>query len=135
MRVLVRSLALAVALAAVPVASVAAHECIVVNRSDTGNEHATASGRWITVTLTDIFESTESHGFPDLTPAQVAYAVDLAGTMGLPDSFTFRSDKLIPPSEAWDELGHATDGKGIDHFFDVYGERLIGALFAALASA
>jgi NADPH:quinone reductase-like Zn-dependent oxidoreductase len=135
MRVLLRSLALALALAAVPLASVAAHECIVVNRSDTGNEHAGASGRWFTITLTELYESTEFHGLPDLTPAQVAYAVDLAGSWDVPDSFTFRSDTLIPPSEAWEELGHATDGKGIDHFFDVYGERLIGALFAALADA
>jgi NADPH:quinone reductase-like Zn-dependent oxidoreductase len=135
MRVLIRSLALAVTLAAVPLASVAAHECIVVNRSDTGNEHATASGRWMTVTLTDIYESTEFHGLPDLTATQVAYAADLAGSWGVPDGFTFRSDKLIPPSEVWDELGHATDGKGIDHFFDVYGERLVGALFEALANA
>ena len=135
MRVLIRSLVLALALAAVPLASVAAHECIVVNRSDTGNEHASGSGRWMTVTLVEIYESTESHGLPDLTSAQVTYAATLASASGLPDSFTFRSDKLIPVGEVWEELGHATDGKGIDHFFDVYGERLLGALFAALANA
>ena len=44
MRVLVRSLILAIAVGAVPLASVAAHECIIANRSATGNEHATASG-------------------------------------------------------------------------------------------
>lgn len=135
MRVLIRSLVLALALAAVPLASVAAHECIVVNRSDTGNEHASGSGRWMTVTLVEIYETTELHGFPDLTPAQVTYAATLASAWGLPDSFTFRSDKLIPVSEVWEELGHATDGKGVDHFFDVYGERLVGALFAAQANA
>jgi hypothetical protein len=78
MRVLLRSLALALALAAVPLASVAAHECIVVNRSDTGNQHASGSGRWVTVTLTEIYEHTEEFGLPDLTAAQVAYAADLA---------------------------------------------------------
>jgi hypothetical protein len=135
MRVVIRSLVLALALAAVPLASVAAHECIVVNRSDTGNEHASGSGRWMTVTLVDVYESTELFGLPDLTAAQVTYAVNLASSWGVPDSFTFRSDTLIPPSEIWEELGHATDGKGIDHFFDVYGERLLGALFAALANA
>jgi hypothetical protein len=135
MRVLLRSLALALALVAVPLASVAAHECVVVNRSDTGNQHASGSGRWMTVTLTEIYETSEQHGFPDLTTAQVAYAVALASASGVPDSFTFRSDTVIPHSEVWTELGHATDGKGIDHFFDVYGERLIGALFAALANA
>ena len=44
MRVLARSLVLALAVAAVPLASVAAHECIVVNRSDTGNQHARDPG-------------------------------------------------------------------------------------------
>ncbi len=135
MRVLARSIVLALAVSAIPLASVAAHECIVVNRSETGNQHASGSGRWMTVTLEQIYEETEQFGFPDLSAAQVTYAADLASSMGVPDSFTFRSDTLIPPSEAWDELGHATDGKGIDHFFDVYGERLIGALFDALANA
>jgi hypothetical protein len=135
MRVLARSLVLALAVTAVPLASVAAHECIVVNRSDTGNQHASGSGRWVTVTLPQIFEETEQFGFPDLTAAQVAYAADLASSWGVLDSFTFRSDTLLPPSDAWDALGHATDGKGIDHFFDVYGERIVNALFAALASA
>jgi hypothetical protein len=135
MRVLLRSLALAIALGVVPLAAVSAHECIVVNRSDTGNAHAGGSGRWLTVTLTEIYATTELHGLPDLTPAQVAYAVDLASSLGLPGSFTFRSDTLIPASAAWSELGHATDGKGIDHFFEVYGERLVGALFDALANA
>ena len=39
MRVLARSLALALALITVPLAAVAAHECVVVNRSDTGEVH------------------------------------------------------------------------------------------------
>ena len=135
MRILVRSIALALAIGVVPLASVAAHECIVVNRSATGNLHASGSGQWITVTLTQVFEGTEDHGFPDLTQAQVAYATNLAGSAGVPGSFTIRSDKLLPPSDAWDALGHGTDGKGIDHFFDVYGERIVGALFAALQNA
>lgn len=39
------------------------------------------------------------------------------------------------PASGWQKNGHSTDGKGIDHFIDVYGEQLIGALFAALANA
>jgi hypothetical protein len=135
MRVLSRSLVLALALAVVPVASAAAHECFVVNRSAAGNLHASVSGPWMTVTLADIYEETELFGLPDLTSAQVTYAVALAESLGVPDSVTFRSDTLLPPSETWDELGLSTDGKGIDHFFDVYGDALIGALFAALANA
>lgn len=136
MRTFVRSLCLAIALGALPFAGAAAHECIVANRSDTGNEHATASGRWITVTLVEIYEATEQFGLPDLTAAQVTYAVDLAGSLGVPDSFTFRGDKLIGENASgWQKGDHAIDGKGIDHFFDVYGDRLLGSLFAALDNA
>jgi len=136
MRVIARSAALALAIAVVPLASAAAHECIVVNRSDTGNEHATGSGRWVTVTLTQLYGETEDFGFPDLTPAQVDYAAGLAESLGVPDSFTFRSDKtLLENARGWAKGDHATDGKGIDHFFDVYGERIIGALFAAVQNA
>lgn len=136
MRLLLRSLALALAVAVVPLATVAAHECIVVNRSATGDAHATASGRWITVTLEMIFEETEHFGLPDLAPAQVEYAADLARDAGVPDSFTFRSDKLIGGNGvAWTEGDRATDGSGIDHFFVIYGDTLIAALFSALEEA
>jgi hypothetical protein len=136
MRVLIRSVALAVALAAIPLGSVAAHECIVVNRSDTGDDHATRSGRWITVTLEDIFSETENFGLPDLTSAQVDYAVDAALDAGVPNSFTFRSDKTIADeAPGFEANGRDTDGKGVDHFFEVYGETLLGALFAALQNA
>ena len=136
MRVLVRSLIVALALGLVPVASVAAHECIVVNRSDTGNEHASGSGRWFTLTLEQLFSETEDFGFPDLSAAQVDYAVDLSLDSGVPAKFTFRADKtLLENAAGWQKNGHSTDGKGIDHFFDVYGETLIGAIFAALQNA
>ncbi len=135
MRVL-RSLALALVIGAVPLTSVAAHECFVVNRSDTGNLHATASGRWVTLTLHDLFETTEEVGLPDLTEAQVDYATALASSWGVPDSFTIRSDKtLLENASGWQKNGHSSDGKGIDHFVDVYGDQLFGALFAALANA
>ena len=136
MRVLVRSLVVALVIGLVPVATAAAHECIVVNRSDTGNQHATESGRWITVTLQQLYEETEHFGLPDLTPAQVTYAVDLASSLGVPDSFTFRSDKtLLEEASGWQKNGHSSDGKGIDHFIDAYGGPLFGALDAALANA
>ena len=102
MRVLVRSMVLALALAAIPLASVAAHECIVVNRSDTGNEHASGSGRWFTLTLEQLFSETEDFGFPDLSAAQVDYAVDLSLDSGVPAKFTFRADKtLLENAAGW----------------------------------
>jgi hypothetical protein len=136
MRRFISAIALALAIGAIPLASAAAHECVVVNRSATGNEHATESGRWVTITLTDVYEETELFGFPDLTPAQVDYAVTAAEAAGIPASFTFRSDKtLLENASGWAKGDGATDGKGIDHFFDVYGEQLIGILFQALANA
>ena len=136
MRILIRSLILAVALGAIPVASVAAHECVVLNRSANGNIHASGSGQWVTLTLADFYEETELFGFPDLTPAQVDYAIGLASSWGVPGSFTFRSDTtLMESASGWQKGDHATDGKGIDHFFDVYGERIVGALFEALDNA
>jgi hypothetical protein len=136
MRVLVRSLALALALAAIPLASVAAHECIVVNRSDTGNEHASGSGRWFTLTLDQLFSETEDFGLPDLTEAQVDYAVNASMQAGVPSTFTFRTDKTIAgEAPGFEATGKGTDGKGVDHFFEVYGDTLIGALFAALQNA
>jgi hypothetical protein len=136
MRVIVRSVALALAIFVIPVASVAAHECFVVNRSDTGDAHASGSQVWVTVTLHDLYETTEEVGLPDLTAAQVDYAAALAASLGVPESSTFRSDKtLLENASGWQKGGHATDGKGIDHFFDIYGDRLVGALFAALQNA
>jgi hypothetical protein len=136
MRVLVRSLALALAIGVIPVASAAAHECYVVNRSDTGNQHASGSGVWVTLTLHDLYETTEQVGLPDLTEAQVDYATAMASSLGVPDSFTIRSDKtLLENASGWLKGDHAADGKGIDHFVDVYGDQLFAALFAALANA
>ena len=136
MRVVVRSAALALAILVVPLASVAAHECIVVNRSDTGNAHASGSQVWVTLTLHDLYDRSEEVGLPDLTPAQVEYATALASSLGVPGSFTFRSDKtLLENASGWQKGDHASDGKGIDHFVDVYGDQVIGALFAALQNA
>jgi hypothetical protein len=136
MRVLVRSLALTMALLAIPLASVAAHECIVVNRSDTGNEHASGSGRWFTLTLEQLFSETEDFGFPDLTAAQIEYAANLSLDSGVPESFTFRTDKTIAgEAPGFEATGRGADGNGVDHFFEIYGETLIGALFAALQNA
>jgi hypothetical protein len=124
------------AFAAIPLASAAAHECIVVNRSDTGDAHASNSSRWIEVTLGDIFSETENFGLPDLTAAQVDYAVAASLDAGVPASFTFRSDKTIAgEAPGFEATGKDTDGKGVDHFFEVYGDTLIGALFAALQNA
>lgn len=136
MRTITRSALLATLLLAISATSAFAFECVVVNRSATGNENATASGRWITVTLEQLYSETENFGLPDLTEAQVTYAVALAESWGVPESFTFRSDRiLLEDASGWQKGDHSSDGKGIDHFVDAYGEQLFGALYAALANA
>ena len=136
MRTMTRSVLFALLLLSLTATSAFAFECVVVNRSATGNEHATTSGRWITVTLEQLYSETENFGLPDLTEAQVAYAVALAESWGVPESFTFRSDTiLLEDASGWQKGDHASDGKGIDHFIDAYGEQLFGALYAALATA
>ena len=136
MRVIARSAVLALVIALVPLASAAAHECFVVKRSDTGNAHASGSGIWFTLTLEQLYGETENFGLPDLTPAQVDYAVALAESLGVPSSFTIRTDTtLLENASGWSKGDHATDGKGIDHFIDTYGDQLFAALFAALQNA
>ena len=125
MRVLVRSLALALALAAIPLATVAAHECIVVNRSATGNQHASGSGRWITLTLEQLFSETEDFGFPDLDagPGRPTPRTSARLRASRPRSRSVPTRRSSRTRRGWQKNGHSTDGKGIDHFFDVYGER------------
>ena len=49
-------------------------------------------GTLLLPTLADLYEETELFGLPDLTPAQGDYAADLAVSLGVPSSATFRSD-------------------------------------------
>ena len=132
MRSFARSTMIALLLLALTASSTLAFECVVVNRSATGNEHATTSGRWMTITLEQLYSETENFGLPDLTAAQVAYAVALAESWGVPESFTFRSDKiLLEDANGWQKGDLSSDGKGIDHFVDAYGAELFGALYTA----
>lgn len=132
-----RSVVVALALVAIPFASVAAHECVIVNRSATGDAQAAANSKvWVQLTLHDLYSHTAEFGLPALTPAQVEYAAALAESWGVPSSFVWRADKTIAGDAAgFLANGKGTDGRGVDHAFEVYGEQLIGALFAALANA
>ena len=117
---------------AIMASTVSAHECFVVNRSAQGNAGASHSGEWFTLTLDQLFSETENFGLPDLTASQVDWAVASALEAGVPASFTIRTDKTIGEhAAAFTKNGHATDGKGIDHFIDVYGNTLIGIVIEA----
>ena len=132
MRIVVRAALAVILVLTIGVGTVAAHECYVVSRSAQGNAGATNSQRWFTLTLEQIFSETENFGLPDLTAGQVAWAVAAAEAQGIPSSFTIRTDKVIGEgTPAFGSLGHSTDGKGVDHFFDTYGASLVGIVFAA----
>ncbi len=133
MRIVIRAALAAVLAVTVGVGSVAAHECYVVNRSAQGNAGASHSQRWFTLTLEQLFSETEGFGLPDLSAGQVDWAVATAKAQGIPSSFTIRTDKVIGEgTPAFGRLGHSSDGKGVDHFIDSYGNALIGIVFEAL---
>ena len=116
---------------AIMASTVSAHECFVVNRSAQGNAGASHSGEWFTLTLGQLFSETENFGLPDLTGSQVDWAV-ARRSRPAPASFTIRTDKTIgEDAAAFTKNGHASDGKGIDHFIDVYGNTIIGIVFEA----
>ncbi len=101
-----------------------AHECFIAKRSATGTTAATHSANWHELTLTGLFSDLPPV-LPQLTPAQVEEAVALAEAQGIPSSIALFGQQTIPVSQ--DEWSpKSADGKGVDHFFSAYGERLIG---------
>jgi hypothetical protein len=107
-----------------------AHECFVANRSDQGNAAVGAhSAAWQMVSLE--FIVTE---FLGQTPEVAACGVAAAPDAGIPTSFVFGgkqavgSEGVIMESNPVDGL--TSDGRGIDHAEDVYGEAVVGLIFA-----
>jgi hypothetical protein len=101
-----------------------AHECFIAKRSETGTAAVTHSANWHQLTLTGLFSDLPPF-LPQLTSAQVDRAVALAEAQGIPSSMALFGKHTIPLSQ--DEWSpKAADGKGVDHFFSAYGDRLIG---------
>jgi len=106
------------------------HECVLASRSAQGDAGALHSSRWGTLTLTDVFGFiNEEVGGPALTPSQIDWAVNEALGQGIPGSWVVRTDKIIGEGSKNPNL---SDGKGLDHLADVYGEAIVGIYFAAL---
>ncbi|WP_137123104.1 hypothetical protein [Segeticoccus rhizosphaerae] len=116
---------LALMVAAAGVAS--AHECFNASRSDQGNASAGAhSAAWETVSLDTVL--TQFIGLPSDLAACVEAKAPAAG---VPSSFTFGMKQAVgqggviaernPNMEA---KGLGSDGKGIDHAEDAYGEAI-----------
>ena len=110
-----------------------AHECFIAKRSAAGTAAATHSANWHELTLPDLFSHLPPF-LPALSPAQVDEAVALAETQGIPSSVALFGKQTIPVSQ--DEWSAKSgDGKGVDHFFSAYGDRLIGIVLTVSGSA
>jgi hypothetical protein len=109
----------------------AAHECYVANRSAQGDAAVAAhSAAWSEVSLDTIL--TVFIG----VPSSVAACVEAnAATFGIPTSFVFGDKQAVGQENVIAEnnpnfaaKGLASDGKGIDHAEDVYGEAIGAAI-------
>ncbi len=116
-----------------------AHECFIAVRSDQGNIAAAHSANWYNFgSLTEVFTIINVLITPDgaplaqaLTPKQVAWAVNVAKSQGLPNELTVFTKKVLLAGTPLDGSAKMTDGKGIDHLFD-YSPNLVEIYFAAL---
>jgi hypothetical protein len=107
------------------------HECLVANRSDTGNIAAgDHSPVWTTFgTSTDFIVAVGQFlGLPPLTDTQLAWAVETAGEAGLPDQLTiFVGNHTI--AEGTPAMERDTgNGQGIDHLYDWF--PIVAAIYA-----
>ena len=108
-----------------------AHECFIAKRSAAGTAAATHSANWERLTLEDLFSHLPPF-LPALTPLQVERAVGLAEQQGIPTSVALFGKQTIPVSQ--DEWSPKSgDGKGVDHFFSAYGERLVAIVMTVSA--
>lgn len=109
-----------------------AQECFIAKRSATGTAAATSSANWHELTLTGLFSDLPPF-LPQLTPTQVDEAVALAEAQGIPSSVALFGKQTIPVSQ--DEWSlKSGDGKGVDHFFSAYGDRLIDIVMTVSGS-
>ncbi|QNN53650.1 hypothetical protein [Nocardioides mesophilus] len=107
-----------------------AHECYIASRSWQGNlMSGTHSQAWYQVDLNEEFAND-----PSLTEADAQCLLTQRTANGVPLVFTIHvkgavgQDGVLADNNPNSWL--MADGKGVDHFFDVYGEAL-GASFAA----
>ena len=121
---------------AVGASSVFAHECFNASRSDQGNTGAQHSDNWFNLTTEFVFTVIlpEEAGV-ELTPDQLAWALDQADAAGIPSGFVIRIDKTIG-FNANEEIApgfakNGGNGRGIDHAVDAYGDQLFGIFLAA----
>jgi len=125
-----------VALAAAAVlgtgAAAYAHECYNPSRSEQGNAGASNSQAWFTLIVADAIQGDADAGL--ITQQQADCLKAYWSSHGGPASFTIMAkgavgqDGVIAEHNPNEEI--VTDGHGIDHLFDAYGD-LIGAAYAS----
>jgi len=134
MRRFAMTIALAGVLLAVSAPTVLGHECTIASRSAQGDSGSLHSGRWVRLTLADVFgfiHTVIPGVHPALTPEQIdaAIAIATAAPYNLPeDGWVVRSDKTIGEGSSNPNLAN---GKGLDHLADSEGPTLAGIYFQA----
>ena len=136
LRRIARASLLSMLLLVVAASSAFAHECYNASRSEQGNTGAQHSDNWFNLSLEFVYTVIlpEETGI-ELTPDQLAWALDQAEAAGIPSGFVIRGDKTIG-FNGKGELApgfemHGGDGKGIDHAVAAYGDQIFGIFFAA----
>lgn len=108
-----------------------AHECYNASRSAQGDAAAGAhSAAWEVVTLNTIVTV-----FLGQTQEVAACVEPLAMAAGVPDSFVFGNKQaagqdfvIAEKNPNMIDKGLASDGRGIDHAAEVYGETVVGLI-------
>ncbi|MGW4928792.1 hypothetical protein ACWEOH_06535 [Agromyces sp. NPDC004153] len=110
-----------------------AHECYNPSRSEQGNAKAGSNSQaWFTLVVADAIQGDVVNGF--ITQEEADCIIDAYADTGAPASFTL----MVKGAVGQDGViaGHnpnsvrATDGKGIDHAFEAYGEQIFGSYAA-----
>ena len=110
-----------------------AHECINSSRSDKGNEKAGSNSQaWFTIHVEEALAGDVADGL--ITGDQAACILEEYAATGSPMSFTIHvkgatgQNGTIGANNPNDE--RMSDGRGIDHFIDMYGGAIFGSYVA-----
>jgi methionine-rich copper-binding protein CopC len=136
LRRIARASLLSLLLLVVAASSAFAHECYNASRSEQGNTGAQHSDNWFNLTIEFVFTGIlPAESGIELTPDQLAWALDQADAAGIPSSWVIRIDKTLG-FNGKGELApgfamHDADGRGIDHAVAAYGDQLFGIFIEA----
>ena len=130
---IVRSAGLALSLTVATAGAASAHECFNAARDEQGNVSAAAhSQTWVTIgTLAELFAEAPDPSIPALSPAQVAWAVEAALDLGVPNTITVFAGSHTLADGTPAMARHGADSHGVD-YLNAWFPALIDIYFAAL---